>query len=489
MVKLFGDRLHEIKATISLPAWQAQLLSDNSAKTSPDALGRMYAASVWAYRCIKVRADIMAGIAWEIQKGDLTLPEENPLVNMLRTVNRELNWPDLIRATESDMGIFGRAYWLKQKAGRSSKGKTKAIMRLNPRTVTVEADDTGIKAFKQKLGSKEETFDRDQVIYFREYDPMDDLGGLSPLSVALAAANAGTNASAFTASFFENYAVPPILLTTPQALQEPDIKKISAWWRQLFGGPKNAHKTGVAGSDLKAQILGYPTKDLALGEVLQEVRRDVCAVFGVPPAVAGAWEAANYATIVEQRKDLIETTIQPRCDYYSGVLEQELLNEFDPKYRFYWKIDDLSVMAPDLKAEAERHQILVNAGIEDAKAAAEELDVVPPEDKPEPEKEPEPVPPQLQPFVPGPEREVMEEARAWERFASKKLAAGKKLRDFETEHIPANLKAQIQGQLDRCQSEADVRRAFANIEPWLREVYPQAPVPGERPLMALQELG
>ena len=460
----------DFKAIVTLPGWQADKVWERGEGVSTTDLIKAYKASVWAYACITIRADAIAGVEWEIvpeTDEDSPLQATHPAVQTLKEVNPEMNGNDLMRATESDLDIFGVAYWLKAR-GQATQ-RIKGLMRLNPSTIKLEADSEGIKGFTQRLpgrASADRTFPREDVMYFREYDPFNDLGGLSKLSVAMAAVNAGVNAAEYTAAFFKNYAIPPIVFSSDQSIDESTLDKIVAAWKRAFGKKENQHRAGFTTHGMKPNIIGYPTKDLALAEILAEVRRDVCAVFRVPPAIAGAWEAANFAASREQMKALIINAIKPRGEYLSGVIEAEYLDEFQPGLRFKWRWDKLEVMAEDQQIEAERHATLVREGIEDPQAAAEELEVKPAKEKPQREfpvfaQQPRPGPRQN-----GREDMMGEEMRQWERFAINRMKRGQVLRAFTTEHIPATLKKSIEGQLEAAKTAADVTEIMRAAEAW-----------------------
>jgi HK97 family phage portal protein len=297
------------------------------------------------------------------------------------------------------------------------------------------------------------------VIYFREYHPTNDLGGLSKLSVAMAAASAGINTSEYTAAFFKNYAIPPLVFTTDQPMGEEEVSKLRDAWNRWFRGGKKQHKTGWTTHGMKPNIIGYPTKDLAMDTLMDNVRRDICAVFRVPPSLAGAWESANRATSEVQLRFLYNNTLKPRCEYMSGVLEAELFDEYQPGLKMKWRFDKLEVMADDKKTEAERHAMLVRAGIEDRVAAAEALEV-----------EPAAEPPKREFPVFAQEQELIQELRTWERFEINRMKNGRHKREFNTEHIPLSLKRSIEGQLEVAEVPRDVTEILRAAEAW--KAYP-----------------
>jgi HK97 family phage portal protein len=454
----------DLKAIVTIPGWQSENIWKKPERGSPDSLAKMYAASAWSYACITLRADAIAMIEWEIvpdSNEDAPLQPRHPLVELLNEVNPELNWNDLIRAAETDLDIYGRAYWLKERSGSRRPG---GLFRLNPAFMEMIADSSGIEGWKLHLsGEPPRIYAREDVIYFREYDPTNDLGGLSKLSVAMAAASAGVNTAEYVATFFENYAIPPLVFSTEQSMDVEEVSKLRDTWNRWFRGKKKQHKTGWTTHGMKPNVIGYPTKDLAMKDLAEELRRDICAVFRVPPSLAGAWEAANYATADAQLRFLYNNTLKPRCEYMSGVLEAELFEEFLPGLKLKWRFDKLDVMAEDKLTEAERHSMLVRAGIEDRLAAAESLEVEP---AAEPPRREFPVFAQEQ----NGRGDLVQELRQWERFAHNRMKRGQESREFRTEHIPLTLKRSIEGQLEAAQDPRDVTEILRAAEVW--KAYP-----------------
>ena len=257
--------------------------------------------------------------------------------------------------------------------------------------------------------------------------------------------------------------MPPLVFSSEQSIDKGLVEQMRDTWNRWFRGKDKQHKTGWTTHGMKPHRIGFPTGDLALKDIMDEVRRDVCAVFRVPPSLAGAWEAANYATADTQLTFLYNVVFRPRCRYIGGVLQAELFNEFMPGLEMKWLFDKLPVMAKNELEEAERHAMLVRAGIEDKDAAAEALDVVPPDEKPVREF---PV------FAREPRSEngrgdlMGEEMRTWERWAKNRIKRGEQMGGFNTTHIPMTLKTSIEGQLEVATSTQDVTEIMRAAQMW-----------------------
>ncbi len=230
---------------------------------------------------------------------------------------------------------------------------------------------------------------------------------------------------------------------------------------------------------VKPETISYPLTDLALEQVRETCRRDICGVFGVPPSIAGAWESANYATAVEERRSIYTETLIPRARYYQSQINTYLVEEIDPTVEFQFLFDELEVMQPDKKVEAERLVILVNAKIITPVVAALEMGYTE-EDVPEEAEVPE----QLQPFTgmppeapesqnkplsdetreeepPSDESQFKAEIGAWRRKALRTWKAEQKATcDFVVSVIPGVLEESIKAQLEVAENVDDISAIF-----------------------------
>lgn len=477
---------NKYKTIVTIPASQMASFQD---KESPLALAQAFEQSTWAHRCVSIRANLLSTIPWAIRKLTLSEDEEeilddHPLYDLIGEMDGETNYEDTIRAVEADLCIFGTGYIQKVRSGKGGSGKVLRLRRLNASTMKVKADASGIIGFEQQLGSAIIQFPREDILYFKEYSPTNDLGGLSMVKVALPAIQALTNTERYLTAFFENYALPAAIVTTEQQLGETDFSRLQRWWQKTFGGAKNAHKVGIMDKGAKIEQFGFNLTDLALEQVRETCRRDICGVFGVPPSLAGAWESANYATALEERRSIYTETIIPRARYLQSVINSYLAQEVDPTVEFVFLFDELEVMQPDKKMEAEIVCLLVSNKIIKPEVGALELGYT---EEDVPEETANPIPPQLLNYtglpdeeiekrkeqpeseVANPEKEPLDEEqmkaelRSWKRKSLKKFKASNKADvEFISQFIPDALKEAIEMQLKVAENVDEINSIFTN---------------------------
>lgn len=472
------DAFHGIAAGRS----QESGLSDSGAD-----LGRAYALAVWAYRCIKLRADAVAGVPLVLLDRSGAQVSEGPLPELLKAPGGlHGSLADLLRATEAAYNIWGLAYWFKEK--RPGRRGIAALHWLNPQSIQPLIDPVrGVLGYRQQVGGTQRDFAPEQVISFRNFHPLDDLGGLSPLAVALNEVNAELNAARFVAAFFANDARPAGLLSTDQPLGEGDIERTSTWWTRLFRGPANRWRTGIVGSGLRWTRISFPVHELALPELRGEDRRAICAAFGVPAGMAGAWEATTYATAREQKASFYEDTILPQLEYLAGVLNHSLLPHYPDLLaqglRFGWDLDGIAALRENATDRAQRLALLYEAGLVRRNEVRGELGL-----STLPHSEDgfiyelgraaravdtaqAALPPgggfaaALPPSAAERDAAIRAELRQWERYAARRVHAGKAARPFRAQHIPADLYAQISARLDSATTVEQVFIAFSEAKP------------------------
>lgn len=399
-----------------------------------------YAKSAWAFRCMQIRAIELAALPWRVTRNG-EMVEEHEVIDWLNGFGPEGNFTTALIATELDLCLTGAAYWLIDQD---------RLARLNPNTVKVQRTKTGITGFSQTIqGVTSAMFPREEVIYFREFHPQDDLGpGIAIIKIAENAILTEYESSRYVKAFFENDAMPGLLLSTDQTIQRTAITELLAWWTDKFGGARKHHKAAFLDKGFKATVLSSNLREMALQDVRDQARRDICTAFGVPMILVGSMDEATYANAQEARKHLLIDVIIPRAGYYASVINEQFVSQIDPSVKFEFATEELSILQEDTNAKAERLGKLLEQGVIDAKFVREELGF------------PETARPSTPP--PAPAAVPAEAAlRAWQRKAMRAFQAGKPANvPFLTEDITPARQEAIDARLASATSEQMIREAF-----------------------------
>lgn len=404
-----------------------------------------YKAVAWAYRCVQLRCNALAGIPWAVARGE---------------TEQAIAWPmeTLLWKAEAAMLMYGAAFLLKTKAKYPLNGK---LQWLNPATMRVITDQAkGIVGFEQTVGATARKYAPEEMVYFHSWNPDDDLGpGVAPMSVALAAAGLASNANTWASKFFENGAIPSVILTTDQNPPDNEIDRVRTVWKQMYRGVQNAFRTAILRYGLKPTIIGSPIKDLAMKELMSGAREQIGIAFGVPASLLGD-EAANYATASEGRAGFWQDTIVPEATLIQATINEQLFEPLGMEFKFH--LNEVKALQEDETKRAQALSALVNAKVK-LSIAMQMLGYDLPEgvtwedlEGPEPEP-PKPIIQIGQPGAPqaGQAEQVAQEMRKWRNKARKRGPC-----DFESDIIPQNINDAVKSFM----AEAGVERAFAFLK-------------------------
>ena len=453
--RIIGSGLPDSTKALSVDQFFDYLdrLTDEPTKT------KIYATVSWVYRCIELRANTLSSIPYKILRGE---DEVEDFV---------IDFERLFWALEADLCIFGAGYWLRDKR----RTATSELQRLNPKTMKVKKDPfVGIMGFEQQVEATTRRFKPEQIVYFRYYSPDDDLGpGVSPLQVALEAADLGRNANVWASQFFSHGAIPAVILHSEQHVPDEELERVKSSWNKLTQGAKRAWRTLVLRRGLKPEVIGQPIKDLAMQELFDQIRSQIAVAFGVPQTMLS--DAANYATAKEHRLSFYQDTILPKAVQIQHAINEQLMMDFGLEIEF--DFNAIEAIQKDEAEKAEYIRMLVDGQIITKDEAREVLGYepmtpdqedelvpdVPPATVPEPQT-PQDTGPTVQPAIASVDvfdaakQVAMEnDLEKWERKALSKGADC----SFESEFIPETVVQCIRERLASAEGEEEVKAAFA----------------------------
>lgn len=292
--------------------------------------GRAYCQHAWVYACVRAIAQSAASVpvrVWRMdERGERRLagPHE-PLARLLARVNPRQSLTDLIEATLIGLELTGNAYWALE---RDAAGQVAELWPMRPDRVKIVPGRNLVQGYTYEANGRRVVFKPHEVIHFRYFSPADDFYGLSPLTAAADSVATDLFAVAYNQGFFRRGARPEGVISSQVQLSEEELKRLRAQFEELYAGVDRAHRVMVLGSDLQWQALGVGPRDADFLQQRRLSREEVCAVFGVPPAVVGIYQYANYANAQLQRKLFWSDTVMPKLHRIAGVMNERLAPEF-----------------------------------------------------------------------------------------------------------------------------------------------------------------
>lgn len=308
--------------------------------SSPEGYAYASVVSVWAARCVEIRSASLNRLEWFVQdKRTKKRLEDHPLTKVME-------WGKYrpIRKHEWSKMIWGETFFYPV---MNEYGYYTELQWLNNLSVDVDTSQGYISQYwySPLYGGETKTVKPRDMVFFKTDNPFDDLRGLSRFETCLLELGIDKNISRVTKAFYDNDARPGLLLIPEHDLQKGDGQKLMDQWKANFQGSKNAGKPALLPRAIKEvkEVQRAPSIDDV--ELRESVRREICAAFGVPLSIAGAWDDAQYQSAPEQRRSLYEETIIPEAEELSRDWTQDVLPYFDDDDNLEVSFDATAIMA------------------------------------------------------------------------------------------------------------------------------------------------
>lgn len=292
----------------------------------------------------------------------------HPLRRLMMRPNPEMNGAEFMSfwvTSEQVAGFFAA------EIVRSKSGAPVQLWPLNPTMLKVKADGsfrygddvTGVDVAKEN------------VFYTKLTDLVNPFAGVSPLSVALATIEADSQQTDYVRAFFDNAAIPSgIIKIKGQSLTEAAANAIRRKWMKRFGGEGEA-EVGPVVLDENAdyQKIGASLNEIDNSVLRQQSEARICAVFGVPPLLVGAYvglvNVNQRASAIEANKDFWVNTMSPMFKRFRTILTWQLLVEFEglqrvqsEQVRVSWDMSNVMALQEDVASKHMRAREDFRAG-------------------------------------------------------------------------------------------------------------------------------
>ena len=301
---------------------------------TPAKYGEYYATSVPVYAAIKIRADAAARVPllvyFETEKdGEMVreqVPPEHPARKLLQTVNPHWTRSDLWRATETYFNLWGSEYWA---LARPSPGRPPTEiwpLRADRVRVVTNAEEY-IKGYVfVGADGKPIPFLPEDVVRFRNFNPLDEFAGISPMAPVRQSVDLGGDALRGNRTAVANDSTPGLVMETADTMTDPEVAEFYERWEERFRGPNKTMRPALLSGGMKPSSMGFTPKDMQHLQSLLWSLQDVSRAYGVPPPLLADLSRATYANVEAARKMFWESTMVPQLSYCAEVVQEFLID-------------------------------------------------------------------------------------------------------------------------------------------------------------------
>jgi HK97 family phage portal protein len=302
-------------------------------------------------------AEAAAGVPWLLYEGTNEI-EEHPLLDLLRTPNRDESGVELFTTWYGHLQTAGNAYL----EAASARGEVRELHTLRPDRVKAVAGPGGyIDAYDYTVEGRTMRLPRDQgngflpVLHAKLFHPLDDHYGLSPIEAAAIAIDVHNAGAYWTKALLDNAARPSgaLVYKGPEGapnLTDEQFQRIKQELENAYQGAVNAGRPMVLEGGLEWRAMSYSPADMDFSEARAAAAREIALAFGVPPMLLGIPGDNTYSNYREANMAFWRQTVLPLAAKTAMALTRWLAPRFGEGLRIAYDADQVDALAPEREA-------------------------------------------------------------------------------------------------------------------------------------------
>ena len=309
-----------------------------------------------AYRCIRLVSQTAAAVPWALYKNKQRL-EDHPLLTLLHRPNPMQGGAELFEAVFGFSLIAGNSY-LEAVGPRGAPPLE--LWTLRPDRMRVIPGAQGVpEAYRYTVNGKSADFAVDKitgrapVLHIKNFHPLDDWYGMSPLEAAAVSIDQHNDAAKWNAALLQTSGRPsgalvyrPSHVDAPDTLTAEQRQTLKNELEQFFSGGDNAGRPLVleGGLDWKEMSLSPKDMDWLAGKDVSA--REIALAFHVPPQLIGIDGSQTFANFEQARLALFDDAVLPLLDHVKDEFNNWLTPQFGDGLHIDYDTDKIEALAP-----------------------------------------------------------------------------------------------------------------------------------------------
>jgi HK97 family phage portal protein len=287
-----------------------------------------YKQSVWTYSCINAIADNLARVPFVLKKDngpgkEPTIIEEGALYDVFQNPNPYMTQEELIRATMIFLGLRGESIWILD--GRENVTQIpQQIWCFDPHRFEPYFDPKTkyhVGWVYKKGTPQQEFFAMSEIIFFRYFNPYDDIRGMPPLDAAKVSIDQDFLANLYNTTFFENGAEPGGVLAVDGELTDTQYNRALKQFEERHKGPRKGHRIALIEGGAKYYEAKITQRDMQFIEGKKLSREEIMAAYKVNEVVLGIYkDIKSFEGIKSAHKAFWEECEMPKVKYIENLL-------------------------------------------------------------------------------------------------------------------------------------------------------------------------
>ena len=313
------------------------------------------------FACVRILSEQVGNMplnTFERVDGSKKLAVDLPLFDILElNPNPDMSAMAFRQAVTAQILLWGNGYVEIQRngAGQVSALWPRGAWKTNPNRINgrlvYETTDTP--------NGQKRIIDSADMLHI-PYVSLDGQIGLSPIGQARQTVGMALAMDKFGSRFFANNAMPKIAIKTPKAMQPKDKTQARIDWEALQSGA-NQHRVAILDDGMTIEQLSLPPEDAQFLQSRGFTRREICALYGVPPQMVGDLDKAIKSNVEQQGIEFLQYTLSPLLKRWIQECRRKLLpfsGKANRRYTISFDVSDL------LRPDASTRQAYYQSGIQ-----------------------------------------------------------------------------------------------------------------------------
>lgn len=300
-----------------------------------------YATNGWVYSVVSRIASAVARVDWDLYALDAAtpgsrgtpLPDHDAAV-LWDTWNSMFSQHDALELIQTWLELTGVGPILVVRDYEG--GPPVELWPVPPQRIRPVVDRNALLGgYVYSIGSERVPLEPDDVIYLRNPDPRNLLGGMGPVQSIATDLESDREASLWNRNAFRNGATPGGVIEFPSELDDREFEQFTRRWREQHQGASNARRVAVLE---KAKWVDTSTSDARQLDYIKgrQYNRDaVLGAWGMPGHMIGISEDINRANAEAGEVMFSRWVLVPRLDRIMMALNGRLLPMFGLDKRDY----------------------------------------------------------------------------------------------------------------------------------------------------------
>lgn len=351
--KVYFDLINLFNSNFHFSGWSAKRAFEEA-----------YRKNVWVYACVERRSRDLLLLPFTVKDKEGKTVANHDVVSLLRNPSEWIPDIHFWQRIYQHLDLSGNAFIQKVRINE----RVVSFVNIFPDRLVPKTDSLGILEGYQVVGSAGKLIPKEQIIHFKHVSPHDYYVGHSPIETLTTQVDTINeqdkfNFSNFKTGFTDNFVLKlKDNMTQEQAevLHKRLSEKLSLTNHQ---GLRQFMIMNELDSVIKLSSVDNGTS--AMLESRQEIKEEICAVFGIPLDLLGQTETSTYNNVASKQKDYWLSTILPLMRNICGTLTHSLQLDKHLKDGEYVWYDTLNVDAlkPDQSQTTEIARMHFHIGV------------------------------------------------------------------------------------------------------------------------------